>query len=147
MVEHNILETIKDPTDATLGGADVARSEADQLVDKTRIQRLQIIYFARQFAIMLVKRTQWVIQLLYSHRLNQRKFTSEMAKIDFHVFFTQCSLGHKYLRQKVYCPARLMSRLYCGLMCQTISNLCLAIRPGLGIQALDPSRNQYRILK
>ena len=34
MVEHNILENIKDQADATLGGADVARYEVDQMVDK-----------------------------------------------------------------------------------------------------------------
>lgn len=34
MVEQNILENMKDPTDATLGGTDVARYEADQMADE-----------------------------------------------------------------------------------------------------------------
>ena len=33
MVEHNILENIKDPADVTLAPADVARYKVDQMAD------------------------------------------------------------------------------------------------------------------
>ena len=99
MVEHNILETIKDPTDATLGGGDVARYEADQLVDTDT--KTPNYIFCKTICYNVGQKDTVGNPAFYSQRLNQRKFTSEMAKIDFHVFFSQCSPGHKYLPQKV----------------------------------------------